>query len=732
MKSENPSTASSALGKALPSQFLVLPGPRQCLTIIRERFFLALFATLVVTIPVGYFIFSKPPEYRAAAALLVEPRTDRIVDMEHVVGTGLEGRGMEHQVLGTHMQQLRSWDFLRRVASGFEETERRQLIGPYLEEPNPNGAVSPDALAGLIRGNLQVNRLDGTLVLGIGVTHRSPEGAAEIANRVAVEYVRYLMDHSEKGNVSAIQFLRSQAAALREEVEELERQLHAYRTRENLVSLEENQNIIVDRLKQLNSSVTSARVARTEIDTMMEQVERYRDEGRDLLELDAIASFGSLPRLKQRREELEAEREVMSERYLRRHPAMIENARNLETVQQQIDRNIEEAINELRSRQENAHEREERLRSELAAAEMDSLKLDDLRVEYRAMERELETARNTHGRILRRLDEATITSQIENSNIRVFEEARTPGAPYSPDVVKAGLLLVFLGGVTFAGLPLGLYFADTRLKGWSDVETHLGRSVLGELPQTRGIKRAQACTVVARDLNDPATVESFRSLYDQVEIVSRVEIPKTLLVTSTLPGEGKTYVACNLAATYASHGRRTLLIDGDLRGPTIHNQFGLDNKKGLLRFLQESERCDGDPAGKETLGLAEPFRNLYVIPAGGRTKKATEMYDSHRAGVFFDWIRRYFDLILLDSPPLAVFPDALNLAHYARETLYVCGFNRVNRDMAHAQAERINQTDAKVLGIVMNRMPTRRSASIYYSGHGYRSRKAYKKYYSKV
>ncbi len=728
MKSDKPSVPpKSKPASALPE--FALPDLKHYLMVIRERWFLALFGAVLVMGLVGYYLLSDPPIYRASSTLLIEPRSDRVVDMEQVVGDGLEVRGMEGRLLATHMEQMRSRTFVRRVADTFDDDQRRRMVEPYIEELS-DGELRVPSLQGVIRSNLGVQRVGDTLLLQVDVNHRDPESAALIANRVAEEYIHYLMDYSDAGNVSALRFLNRQAESLGREVEAMERELQEYRAEHNLVSLEDNQNIIVQRLNQISDAVTRARMERIDIDSIIDQIERYREEERDLLEIDSVANYGSLPRLKQRREELEAEREAMSERYLRRHPSMVENARNLETVQSQIDRNIEEAVHELRSRQQNAHDREARLREELADAERDSLMLDQLRVEYRVKEREIQTATNTHAQILRRLDEANITSQLENSNIRLFEEATAPGSPSEPNIPRVAVMLLFLGGLAFVGLPVSLDALNSRMRSWADVENVLGRRVVGEIPKVRGVKRPLRGNIVAKELNDPSTIESFRSLYNQIGFVSRVGIPKTMLITGTISGEGKTFVTCNLGATFAGHGKRTLIIDGDLRRPSIHQQFGLEGKEGLMKFLQGEEECEGDPMGKADLGITEVHGDLFMLAAGGRSRKPTHLFDSRKAEVFFQWIRKYFDVVLVDSPPLAVFSDALNLVHHADEVLYVSRFNGVDRGEVKNFVDSFDQTDADFLGLVMNEMPTNRSGSRYYSGRGYYSRKSYKDYYS--
>ncbi len=730
MKSEKSSTP-PATRKQAPLGEFALPDLKHYLMVVRERWFLAIFSTLLVTGLVGYYLLSDPPIYRASATLLMEPRQDRVVDMEGVVGDGLEQRGMEGHVIETHIQQMRSRSFVDRVANTFDEEQRNRIVEPYIEETSDGGVYRP-SVTGLIRGNLNVQRVDNTLLLRIGVTHRDPESAALIANRVGEEYIRYLVDFSEAGNVSAIRFLNRQAENLGREVERMERELHDYRSENNLVSLEENLNIIAQQLRQVSDAVTSARMERIDIDARIDQIEEYKEAGEDLLEIEAIASFGSLPRLKQKREELEAEREAMSEKYLSRHPSMIENARNMETVQSQIDRNIDQAIQELRARQRNAHEHEARLRSELAAAEREAHMLDRLRVEYRVKEREVQAVTNTHDQILRRLDEANITSQLENSNIRLFEEASAPGGPSEPNIPRVAVILLFLGGLVFVGLPVSLDALNSRMRSWSDVEGYLGRSVIGEIPRVKKVKRALRANIVARELNDPTSIESFRSLYNQIGFASSLEQPKTMLVAGTVSGEGKTFVTCNLAATYAAHGRRTLIIDGDLRRPSIHREFGLTNKEGLMKFLQGEGTCEGDPTENPDLGLTEVYQNLYVLPGGGSSRKPTELFESGKAKEFFDWIKASFDIVLIDTPPLSIFSDAFNLVRYTDEVLYVCRFNGVNREQVKSFVDSFDQTGVDFLGLVMNEMPTNRSGSIYYSGRGYYSPKAYQKYYSKA
>ena len=702
--------------------------------VVRERWPGALGLALLGCGLLGFYLLSRPAVYRAQAGLLVERSTDRVVDIKQVVETEVEVP-LTDILLLTHIEQMRSRTFLQRVVDTLSPDERRQVLAPY---PAPRAAVAPppgrpagepptSRLLGLLEDQLSIDRTLRTLLINVVVRHRDPAAAQLLANRIGDQYILYLIARANGSNTAAMSFLRAQAEELRQQVEAADRNLQAYREKYNLVSLEEHQNIVVERLKALNAAVTQARVASLALAAKRSQAEAVLQQGADPRQLSSLTEFSGLAAVQQQLDELRTQRAVLAERYGRRHPAMQENARSVDTLEKLREQQVQGALADLRNQCEKAEAQETRLAAELAAAEKESLRLDQLAVGYNALRRNFDTARQTYSQILARQNETNVTSQLQNTNIKFVDRAARPEKPVEPNRPMIALLLALLATGIVVGYPLTADLLDQRLKSWSDVESYLGSTTLGEIPSITRVAEDERDRIVLRQLDETAT-EAFRSLYSQLQFESKVALPKTLLVTSTIPAEGKSFIACNLSATFALHGKRTLLIDGDLRRPSLHRAFGLDNQAGLLRWLATAAPVPAEPARDATLGLTEIAAHLWLLRSGGVSRRATELVEDGRIVALVEALQRDFELVVIDTSPAGVFPDAEMFARLADELLYVCRFNRVHRQPVRQVLGRLAKTTLALPGIVINALPSGRTGAQYYSNYGYYGAKYYRTY----
>ena len=694
--------------------------------VIRERWILALAISVTTAALVGYYLFSKPPVYEASAALLIEPTGERILDIEEVVDTSLHG-GRAESLLQTHVEQLRTSSFRQRVADMFDDSERGQILAPFMENAEPDNP--PPSLERILERTVEVGRRGtNTYLLEITARHREPAVAAMIADAYSEEYIQFLLERSSASNNQAVIFLRRQADEIRDEVEQMERDLQDYREEHNLVAVEENRSNIAERVSQLSGADTDARIRRVRLETVFDDIQTQQENGGDLMQIEEIASFGPVRDLLMQREELQSERSVLSEEFLERHPLMIENERSLEQVDLRLERNVERAISEFSNRLQNAREEERRLQENLAAAETESLRMDRVAGEHNILRRNLESTRSTYDQILERLNETSIASQLEISNIRVADSAVIPNEPVEPNVRRIALMVLFLGGFLFVGVPIGIDALDSRIKSWTDIESFIDHTLVGEIPLFRKVAEKERAAVVVNEEDDNAA-EAFRAAYSQMELSSKVEFPKTILITSTLPEEGKSLVASNLARAFSGHGKKTLLIDCDLRRPSQHRLFQEDNEHGLLHWLEQGSELAGDPTADPHLGILKVEDNLHLLRAGGRSKKPTQYFDDSTFEQLIKNLSRHYDLMVVDTSPAGIFPDALSLSKNVDEILYVCWFNKIPRQQAKKILDRLDQSDADIAGVILNGMPNRKRGAYYYHGYGYYGQSKYKKYY---
>lgn len=691
---------------------------RQPLIVLRSHLGVALALALVASTLCAWLQIRRPKLYSSSATLFVE-RAER---ME--IGERAEVAASEMAVL-TRLEQLRSPELLDRVVASLTAEEQALVLTGHEAGP---GVDQSRMLSRVISGSTTFEQRPGTSLIAISTVHEEPRAVPLIANRFADLSMTYAFERSSANNDASLSFLRRQAEDIKSKAETAERELQAYRQKYNLVSLEDNQNIIVDNLKSLNASATAARVARVSVEVRLEQAEAVLARGGSGTQLAAIAGFESLSEGVQRLANMRSQRTVMAERYGRRHPLMLENQRLIDALEKQNEDQVRAAIVGLRDQREKALADERQMNDQLARSEAEALKLDELGVEYNILRRAVDTHKASYTQILSRLNDASVSAQLRGVNLKISELATVPGAPFSPDPRKTLLITAALGLAILFGYPFTAEMFFGRVRSSSDVEFHLGTELIGEIGSVAKVAESDRARLV-HSSEDEAVAEQFRALYSQLSLSSKIDPPKTIVITSTVPGEGKSFVAANLAECFVAHNRRTLLIDADFRRPVQHRNFGVDNKAGVIRWLDEGGTLEGDWLQDPRLGILEPIPGLSLLRAGGLSRKATELMDGDRLPALLAALQQKFDIVIVDTPPAGVFSDTVGFAKSSHELLYICRFNTVSRQAVRDVLQRLRQTGLEIPGIVLNAMPSGFSSSYYYKGNSYQRAKYYSRYY---
>jgi capsular exopolysaccharide synthesis family protein len=283
---------------------------------------------------------------------------------------------------------------------------------------------------------------------------------------------------------------------------------------------------------------------------------------------------------------------------------------------------------------------------------------------------------------------------------------------------------VGIGIALFLGIALSLGFLDDRVKSAWDIESFIGANLLGIIPDLSSMKDDEKYNLVLNNKEDLGA-EAFLSVYSSIKIHSKLDFPKSVLVTSTIPGEGKTLISCNVAGSFARHGKKTLLIDCDLRRPMLHRHFKQENNAGLLTWFEGGGAMEGELKTNPSLGIIKVGENLWLLCSGGRSKSPTELLENPLFSQLLERLKKEFDLVIVDSPPLGAVTDSLLIAERIDEVVYVCRFNRAYKKHIRLYMKALRNGKNEILGIVLNGLSPRRIE--YYSN--YRYYRSYKKYY---
>ena len=498
--------------------------------------------------------------------------------------------------------------------------------------------------------------------------------------------------------------------------------MQAYRTDHNIAVLGETQNVVLQKVPSLGSALVAAQMQQIELRSDIDKIAEFRAAGKDLLQIPQIKSFGQVSVLAEKLTELQSERNILEQTYLRRHPKMLANEVAIIETTRLLHQDIDKAIADEQIRYNMAGQYEKRLTTELEEAQKKVHELDKISVDYKFLEQDAETKRITYAKIVDRLNEASVASQMENVNIKTFDPAFAPSEPFGSASLQAAVRAGGLGLFIFIAVPLAIGFLNGRVKTASHVEVSLGETLLGAVKDVKGLGESERAHAF-RTHKDQALSESYRGIYSEIGIRSELPFPKAIILTSTMPGDGKSFTISNLAAVFAAHGRRTLLIDCDLRRPTLHRFFGIEDRAGWTQWIQSGDVDASSVPPRITIA-----ENLDVLPAGGASKNPTELLDRIAMTGMFKRLEEIYDLILVDTPPVGVFPDALLLCKQCNELVYVCRFAEDRIGAVRNAMQHLHKTGISVLGLVLNKVPENRLHAHGYNSYGSHEAKYYRAY----
>lgn len=694
--------------------------PRDFFDLFIEHWWIGAIAGVLAAALLVWFRPHFEAIYTTEVSLLFEARKDRVLNIQEVVDTSLQTA----TELNTHMEQLRSKTFADYVLASFNPTETALIQRAYLDPENPT--APPPSIAGIIRPHVTVFARRSTPILSIQVSNRSPEAAALIANRYARKYIDYNLDSANTRTNSAIVFLRNQAEETRTQVEAAEQALQVYRAKHNLAAIGETQNVVLQKMASLGTAVVRATLDQIDAKSLIDKIEEYQRTDRNLLEIPQILASGQVSALNNSLLTLLSQRTMLDEHYLRAHPKIKQNEIEVSESRRMLAESTQKAIAELRSRYEVSAQYLERLQVETIGSEAQARELDKISVDYKFLEQDANAKRTTYTRIVDRLTEANITSQMANTNIGIFDPAWIPDAPSDTGAFDIALKAGGTGLSLLILLPLGLGLIDSRLRTPAQVEDSLDEPLLGVVKKMSKLDETERAQVFRLQKNRDLA-EAYRGIFSEIEVRSVVDFPKAMVVTSSVPAEGKSLLCSNLGAVFAAHKRRTLLVDCDLRRPSLHRYFGIKATSGWVDWLESDAALRPAIPG----GIIHVSDYLDLLPAGRSVTRPTELLDQLGRRETLQPLLQQYDLVIFDTPPAAIFPDALLLARCCHEMIYVCRYRTVRAAVIRKVLDRFEGAGISVLGVVLNQLPEKKAQNYGYHGYGTQNADYYRAYEEK-
>ncbi|MEZ7842524.1 MAG: polysaccharide biosynthesis tyrosine autokinase [Opitutales bacterium] len=676
----------------------------------RERVWYLIVAFFIIFSGSILYTFNKTKVYTAVA--MVQLLRD---DPSAMASAELEPNQIRSaEDLNTQISVLNSGTIVRGVERRLQDDERERFMAPYADVLSFTGPLSPAELLGK---NRKVMPQRMSLMIGVGYTHPDPIIAARVANLFADEFINYNLTLNIDGSMKAVEDLRIRADQQKERVEELELKMAEYREQNNAVSLDSRENIAGTQLARLNEIKLNTKNMNDNLETRWNLIESYRREDKNLWELSFIAEQSRVSNLLERMSGTKIQISSLSKRYREKHPVMIQQLQTLQESEAELALAVANSVDKLGAAYAESKSNFELASQRLAEKEVELIQLSKTRVEYSSLEREMNVQQGFLQALVGRMTQERAAVNLKNPNSRVIDEALPPLRHSSPNIVMNLAAGLFGGLAVGAGLIFVVAFLDDRVKSAFDIEGTIGLSMLGVVPRIKKLDSSSKAQAVASNVDRHVT-ESFRSIHSALKLSDESKNAKVIVTTSTVPGEGKSFISSNLALTFANHGEKTLLLDGDLRLPNVARSLQLENEYGLLDYVEKN-------VGLEEVIMTEVYPNLDVLPSGGKSKNPTQVLNSAKFEAMLAELRDRYDRIVIDSPPLAAVSDVLNLLPLADGVLYVIKFNTVKRKTAVQNVRRLWESNTPVFGAILNNISST-LASYYYSSY---SDKAYQDYY---
>lgn len=690
--------------------------------------------------------FSMTPIFTAKATLVIERKSPQVVNIQQVLSESVEtdeesyyqsqveivksrsvaAEVIKQQGLDTHpvfvgdgaeagwaakfLADAKTW-----VTGSLTELLQGQKPKNPLQTQAPGLLGIDSKLIDAYQGMLIVEPVKKSRLAQISFSSPDPALSAAIANAHARAYIQQGQKLRSQANEDARKFLETKLTELRERVEKSEAALNRFRRGKGIISLNEKENIVVERLADLNKRLTDAEAERIGLEAQARLI-----RNRDYDSLPAVISNPLIQNLKNQLVNLEGQHAHLATQYKSGYPPLANLQAQIGETKHRLRQQIMSVVEGINSAYFAALGKERELRVQMNKQKSEALALKDASVEYAILSREANTNSQLYDSVLERMKEIGVAAEIPASNISILDSAEIPTQPSKPKkrlTLMIGAIMGLMGGL---GLALFSEHLDNRLKTPEDVKRSTGLPNLAVVPDFLRLPRVRRRSRLETDdhsssfdsklfmpgqkspvFSQPMLVtEAYRKLRTSIFLSHPEKPPRTILFSSGSAGEGKTITAVNSAIMFAQMGSPVLLIDADLRRPACHKALKAGNECGLANFL----------AGQEELGKVigpTSVPNLSLLACGTIPPNPTELLGSKKMHEMLGVLKEHFDFIVIDSPPVVPFSDALVLSTIVDGVVFVVSGQESQRHVVKTAISQFEDSHAKILGTVLNRIDIR-------------------------
>ncbi len=714
---------------------------RDYINVIRKRKWTLVAVFVVIVTTVILHSFTATPIYEATTLLVIEKENPNVVSVQEVMavdasGTDyyqtqykiIESRTVARDVI-SRLNLERSKEFFPEPKNDFVSKIKQSVrvyitflknsIVSLLNTGDKNAtedlkeSKEESNLVSRFIERIEVTPIRNSRLVDVSYRARAPVTAARIVNTLADAYIDQNLETRLKAVQDAVKWLHERIEEERKKVERAENGLLEYKEKYNIVTdfSSDTEKITAQKLAHLNSQVVEAESRRVEAETRYKQAIALRDSPDMLDSIPEVINNELIRQINSMEVELYKRISELSKKYGEKHPRMVAIKSELDTLRKRKTQEVNRVINSLRNEYKVALAREKSLKDALAKQKNECMVLNQKAIRYGVLKREAESARHMYDLLINRFKETTLTEDMKTGNIRVIDRAEAPRAPVKPNKKLNILLAVIVGLVTGTGLAFFFEYLDNTIKTPEDVKQQLGLPYLGPTPVFDSGEEERPELVTLHSPKSTAS-ESYRGIRTGILFSSAESPPGTILVTSAGPQEGKTITTANLGITMAQAGARTIILDCDMRRPSLHKIFGIKKDRGISNIL----------VGSGDLGKAvhhTGVENLDIIPCGPVPPNPSEILGSNRMTSILETLRTRYSYIFIDAPPSTAVTDAVVLSRSAEGVIFVIRAGETPREIARNALSQFEAVKAHIIGIILNGVDMGRDGYYYYQHYYY-------------
>jgi capsular exopolysaccharide synthesis family protein len=653
------------------------------------------------------------PLYTAAVRLQIDRSVGKVVEGGNI--TPMESAGSDTEFLRTQYELLQSRALAARVASaqrlGADQdfmksrsfslfsTLRAMMTRPVA----PNASDMERAATALLMTNRAVKPISGSRLVDVTYADPNPARAQIVAMSFADAFIASNLDKRFEANTYAKTFLEDQIKQLKIRLEASETALLDFAQREQIVVVNEKASITENNLSGANAALGTVISERIKNEQLWKQVEASKT-----MDLPQLLSNGVIDGLRTRRNALVTEYQEKLETFKPGYPAMVQINNKIREIDRQLASEVATVKASFKASYESALSQENEMKARIEGLRAELLDLQKRSIEYNILKREVDTNRGLYNGLLQRFKEVDIASGVGTNNVFIVDRAEVPRSPSSPQPLRAFLLSLVIGLSAGLGAAFLIERFDDTVRSPDELERSAGITTLGVIPKIHG------GAAIDDELADPrsAVAEAYRSLCTALQFSTESGLPRTLVITSAGPAEGKSSSAVAISRHFATMGLKVLIIDADLRNPSLHKKMSLANEIGLSNYLT------GVCTPPETF-QATNNPNLAFMASGPLPPNAADLLGSSRLASLFTVGLEVFDLIVIDAPPVMGLADVPLLATVASATVFIVGSGQARKGHVRHAIRRLQQSRVPVIGAVLTKFDTKLDGYGYGYGYNY-------------